>query len=226
MGVHNFYIEKLYPLQNAFLKFFEPRNAGRFYLTGGTALSRCYYQHRFSDDLDFFSTSQLPDFRDIVKEIMDSARLMDFEIDVETQTDHFLRIYVKQNDVALKVDFVNEAVFRWGKLVPSDIFSSVDNEINILANKITCVSRQEVKDMADIWIIAKHVLFSWREVMDIANKKSPIDPVDVSRIIKSLPLGEISKVIWALDVNMKDVHENLQIVARDILLGQKNTLKN
>ncbi|MDR1421550.1 MAG: nucleotidyl transferase AbiEii/AbiGii toxin family protein, partial [Coriobacteriales bacterium] len=25
-----------------------------FYLTGGTALSRIYYAHRFSDDLDFF----------------------------------------------------------------------------------------------------------------------------------------------------------------------------
>jgi len=26
----------------------------RFYLTGGTAVSRAYLQHRFSDDLDLF----------------------------------------------------------------------------------------------------------------------------------------------------------------------------
>ncbi|MDR2095073.1 MAG: nucleotidyl transferase AbiEii/AbiGii toxin family protein [Treponema sp.] len=25
-----------------------------FFLTGGTALSRAYYPHRYSDDLDFF----------------------------------------------------------------------------------------------------------------------------------------------------------------------------
>lgn len=27
-----------------------------FYLTGGTALSEFYYQHRLSEDLDFFNT--------------------------------------------------------------------------------------------------------------------------------------------------------------------------
>jgi predicted nucleotidyltransferase component of viral defense system len=27
----------------------------RFYLTGGTALSEFYFQHRLSEDLDFFS---------------------------------------------------------------------------------------------------------------------------------------------------------------------------
>ncbi|MDR0758720.1 MAG: nucleotidyl transferase AbiEii/AbiGii toxin family protein, partial [Treponema sp.] len=28
-----------------------------FFLTGGTALSRVYYRHRYSDDLDFFVNS-------------------------------------------------------------------------------------------------------------------------------------------------------------------------
>ena len=27
-----------------------------FYFTGGTALSSCYLQHRYSDDLDFFTS--------------------------------------------------------------------------------------------------------------------------------------------------------------------------
>jgi len=30
-----------------------------FYFTGGTALSKYYLQHRYSDDLDFFSEKQI-----------------------------------------------------------------------------------------------------------------------------------------------------------------------
>ncbi|WP_413884945.1 nucleotidyl transferase AbiEii/AbiGii toxin family protein [Candidatus Desulfatibia sp.] len=30
-----------------------------FYLTGGTVLSRCYFHHRYSEDLDFFVNSDI-----------------------------------------------------------------------------------------------------------------------------------------------------------------------
>ncbi len=46
-----FYFEKLYPLQDVVLGVIDNP---AFYLTGGTALSRFHYHHRFSDDLDFF----------------------------------------------------------------------------------------------------------------------------------------------------------------------------
>ena len=48
-----YYEENLYPLQNGVLRAVENCKT-RFYLTGGTALSRAYYRHRYSDDLDFF----------------------------------------------------------------------------------------------------------------------------------------------------------------------------
>ena len=102
----------------------------------------------------------------------------------------------------------------------------LDNEINILANKITCVSRYEVKDMANIWALAKHLSFSWREVMEVANKKSPVDPVEVSKIIKTLPREELKLIKWASDINLDEVYSDLQTVAEDILLGRVNTLKS
>ena len=46
-----YYNNILYPLQNRVFPLF---NDTPFYLTGGTALSRGYYNHRFSDDLDYF----------------------------------------------------------------------------------------------------------------------------------------------------------------------------
>jgi predicted nucleotidyltransferase component of viral defense system len=49
----SYYFNVLYPFQDEVLG----RVAGletEFYLTGGTAASRGYLQHRFSDDLDLF----------------------------------------------------------------------------------------------------------------------------------------------------------------------------
>jgi predicted nucleotidyltransferase component of viral defense system len=48
-----YYEEKLYPLQNGVLSILS-QSGTDFFLTGGTALSRGYYNHRYSDDLDFF----------------------------------------------------------------------------------------------------------------------------------------------------------------------------
>ena len=49
----DFYLERLYPMQDRVLSRLAPIETG-FYLTGGTAASRGYLHHRFSDDLDFF----------------------------------------------------------------------------------------------------------------------------------------------------------------------------
>lgn len=48
-----YYFEVLYPFQDRVLRILNALETG-FYLGGGTAASRGYLQHRFSDDLDFF----------------------------------------------------------------------------------------------------------------------------------------------------------------------------
>ena len=50
----DYYEANLYKLQDGVLNVVKNSNAP-FYLTGGTALSRAYYNHRYSDDLDFYS---------------------------------------------------------------------------------------------------------------------------------------------------------------------------
>ena len=48
-----FYLDVLYPLQDDILTITRDVETG-FYLSGGTAISRGYLNHRFSDDLVFF----------------------------------------------------------------------------------------------------------------------------------------------------------------------------
>lgn len=225
MEYHKYYLEQLYPLQDRFLNFFDTHSDGKFYLTGGTALSRFYYHHRYSDDLDFFSVKEFTNFRETLSKFLDDARKKSFSIDVETISDHFFRLYVKEKEISLKIDFVNEIVFHWGDTIKFQLFSCVDNQMNILSNKISCINRHEVKDIVDIWVLAKQLSFSWKDIIDIANKKSPVDPIDVSRTIKSLPREELNIIKWAMDVNLDKIYGDLQTVAEDILLGHTNTLK-
>ncbi len=224
MEYHKHYLDQLYPLQDQFLNFFNQHNEKQFYLTGGTALSRFYFQHRYSDDLDFFSIQELKEFRQLGTSIFDVAKREGFVIEVETVSDNFFRVFVKDNNISLKIDFVNEIAYHSGEFKNFPLFNNVDNETNILANKLTCISRYEVKDIADIWILSKKLSFSWKDMMDIADKKSPVDPVEISKIIKSLPKEELKRIKWAFDVNLDEVFSDLQIIAKDIILGETNTL--
>ncbi len=49
-----FYLNVFYPFQDEVLRILNEEIETGFYLTGGTAASRGYLNHRFSDDLDFF----------------------------------------------------------------------------------------------------------------------------------------------------------------------------
>ncbi|NCU33548.1 MAG: hypothetical protein EOM23_11615, partial [Candidatus Moranbacteria bacterium] len=166
MVYHKYYQEQLYPLQDQFLTFLNNSGVNDFYLTGGTALSRFYFQHRYSDDLDFFSFNELSDFRAGVTRIVHAAQKKGFVCETQTLSNHFFRFFITANNVSLKIDMVNDGTFHWKDVNSFPLFDSVDNQENILANKITCISRHEVKDIADIWIMAKNSAFDWRYIMD------------------------------------------------------------
>jgi len=56
----------------------EKKICARFYLTGGTALSEFYLQHRLSEDLDFFSEEEFDpaDVSSLLKKIQPAAGIL------------------------------------------------------------------------------------------------------------------------------------------------------
>lgn len=54
----SFYQNNLYPLQDEVLGLVKESGAD-FYLTGGTALSRCHLHHRYSDSIEFIQKNDL-----------------------------------------------------------------------------------------------------------------------------------------------------------------------
>ena len=112
----DFYLERLYPMQDRALARLAPIEAG-FYLTGGTAASRGYLHHRFSDDLDFFVNDddrfQLWAQR-VVQALARSNH--DWHVEVVHQEARFVRLTVIEADLVLKIEMVNDVPAHVGEL--------------------------------------------------------------------------------------------------------------
>ncbi len=198
-----------------------------FYLTGGTALSRAYLNHRYSEDLDFF-VNQNPNFEKQVELILKSIKNKEIKIEIAVSGDSFTRAFVHQNEIVLKIDFVNDIPYRTGMPVPTRLFFKTDTIVNILSNKLTALSRQSEKDVVDIVFIALNYEFNWVEIIKEASEKDMwINAVEASKILDSFPLNKLNEINWVAPLkDLNSFEKQLQLVISDLLLGRQNSLFN
>lgn len=217
-----YYTDRLYPLQDRVLK--EIQSLDSFlYLTGGTVVSRVYLHHRYSDDLDFFANQHV-EFGKEIDRIKHQLQ-KNFELDLQVKEEAYGRAFVKENDVILKIDFVNDVGFHAGDIVESSLYHRTDGWRNILSNKITALSRGEGKDAADILFLCYRYPFNWIEIInDARNKDSWIDEVNASKFLGEFDLRKLEKVKWIHQPNFEELLFDLKIIAKDILLGADNSL--
>ncbi len=135
----DYYQNILYPLQDKILKIIAELPV-EFYLTGETALSRAYLNHRYSDDLDFFLNNS-PSFKSQVNTVINAFQKSDTSFEIAVADEGYARIFVFEEEHALKLDFVNDVPFRSGTPEPTKLFERTDNLYNILSNKITALGR-------------------------------------------------------------------------------------
>src|SRR5262249_12387255 len=144
--------------------------------SGGTALSEFYLQHRYSDDLDFFTRKPDPmdkDFRK-VREILASIGLA---IDEQPETGaDFGRFFVYsegQIDNQLKIEFIRDVAGRMdqaqthGQIV-------VDSFEDIAVNKICAIYGREppdLKDYCDLFFILKESRYTLDYLISRAHEK-------------------------------------------------------
>lgn len=105
---------KLYKFQDKFLKWLAS-NHYPFYLTGGTALGRFYINHRYSEDLDFFVNAD-DQYSKYITEIKNNIT-QHFKLNLKQSVfyDDFSRIFIHDNNVVLKIEFVNDVSYYAGK---------------------------------------------------------------------------------------------------------------
>ena len=201
------------------------------YLTGGTALSRKYFQHRYSDDLDFFTNDE-PGFSEIITRAFQTLEAgqksgeYSMERNLFRKDTHFMQVYLRHaSDTLLKIDFVNDVPFRVGEIVEDPVLGRVDHWRNILSNKLSALTRMEPKDIADIWAICRNCTFFWPEIMEEAlQKEIGIDPAVCAGILLSATTEEISAVKWAMPINPDDVMKELRLIAEEMIRGNDNSL--
>ncbi len=148
------------------------------------------------------------------------------EIEIAVTGDSFIRVFVHQNEIILKIDFVNDVPYRTGTPVPTELYFKTDTIKNILSNKLTALSRQSEKDVVDIVFIALNYEFNWVEIINQASEKDMwINAVEASKILDRFPLKKLEDIIW---VNpLQDVilfEKQLQLLISDLLLGRQNSL--
>lgn len=213
-----YFYDTLYPIQDKVLSLFEDE---LFYLTGGTCLSRFYYHHRFSEDLDFFYDGSLHplyqfeiDFSRMIKKIQ---KLLSIEVTINSS--NFKRVFCKSESANLKIEFIYEPYSRIGSAVKKNNYF-IDTKDNIAVNKLTAIyTRKTAKDYFDLYFLLKE--FALYELLE-ETKVKIIPPAYEELIIalkESIFEGEI---ITDQDYSLDDFKKFIESLILSILQYAKS----
>lgn len=192
-----FYFDVLYPFQDRVLAAVNGLDTG-FYLSGGTAASRGYLRHRFSDDLDLFvdDDERFDLWTARVIERLASERL--WQTEVLLREERFARVALAEAETILKIELINDVPARVGPIQRHPVLGRLDSAENILANKITALlDREEPKDLADIWGFCCRMDLSLSAALSGAQGKAAgIFAPDLARVILSATAADWEQVRW------------------------------
>lgn len=224
-----YYSKNLYPFQDGILNIVKELRLP-FYLTGGTALSRHYFRHRYSDDLDLFVNNDI-NFNHYIdtfyKTLIEKQEAGLLKIDIQRlrRNENFLQFFISKKEVELKVDLINDVAPHYGKLLVNNTLGKVDSLRNILSNKLSAIFRYEAKDIVDIWIICKNFKCNLREIINEArNKEAGVDPVAIFEILSSFPINKLDLIKWTKKPDAEAFKKETLQIAEDILYGKENSL--
>ncbi|MDR2304298.1 MAG: nucleotidyl transferase AbiEii/AbiGii toxin family protein [Treponema sp.] len=216
-----YYEKNLYPLQDGVLNIIN-QSGTDFFLTGGTALSRAYYRHRYSEDLDFFvnfSVEYDEQIDAVFSKLSENGFFWDTSLEF-IRNDNFVsfKVYRGNPDILLKLDFVNDLVPHFGPLVKTALFDRTDSIQNILSNKITALFRYAAKDVADLREIFLHEKIDWPEAFRQAREKEAGIEIPLAcEIIAGIPEGEFEALQWISKPRWQDFRADIDRMAEDML---------
>lgn len=189
----------LTPLQKKFISLFTKHKifCRCFYLTGGTALAAYYLNHRYSEDLDFFSHNEIDILAlDVLLKYLKTAlkiKKMDFQ---QSFNRNIFFLHTKKE--ILKVEFTYFPFEPIQKPIKKDGIY-VDSLLDIATNKIfTIYQNPRAKDFIDLYyILKKYKKISFRQLIKIARNKFDwqIDPTQLgTQLLKSKNLMDLPKM--------------------------------
>ena len=160
----------LSPFQRAFLRLFANLpDQERFYLAGGTALAEYYLGHRFSFDLDLF-TSETDLIVPFSYTIEKAAQSRSLEIEIVRRFASFVQFQVSNGEEHLKVDLALDSPFRFARAVPGDAGVMVNDFQDLQTDKtLAFFGRAEPRDAIDLYFLLQKTKFE--ELAEFARQK-------------------------------------------------------
>ncbi|MDM8549078.1 nucleotidyl transferase AbiEii/AbiGii toxin family protein [Desulfobacterales bacterium HSG2] len=207
----------LTPNQQTFLRLFAASDLSEvFRLSGGTALSAFYLEHRLSDDLDFFSSEKIPYY--MVKDFLKQLGFTDKIHFAKKYDRNIFTLKLRDNSV-LKTEFTYyplkniENTNRIGSL-------RIDSFKDIVVNKLCAIAdRIDIKDYVDIYCAMKDDdTDALHEMIDAAEDKCEIS--GIRHILQSRLLqipGGIEKLALRKDIAPSDMAEFFTVSVRSMV---------
>ena len=211
-----FYNNILYPLQDKAIPAFKD---SPFYLTGGTALSRGYYNHRYSDDLDYFVNDHA-DFNRITERQISKLKDIFSEVKISIRDTNFCRIFVAEEK--LKIEMINDVPSHIGTLVNHPVLGIIDSKENILANKITAIADRALpKDIVDVFFLLRDGLDIKQALLNAESKAAGIAPLLVAKILAEFDYSLLdSEIKWVTFVSGKSIKQFMNKLSLAIVEGK------
>ena len=193
------YYDKLYLAQDKILNLLA-KSSCYLYLTGGTALHRFVLEGtRYSDDIDLFTGAKDVSAKDEIAKLVRFLKQSGVVFDIVVDSSNFKRLIVKDAGVDLKIDMVYDVTERIGDFDRKHGFL-VDNIENILVNKYdSALSREQSRDIFDIYTIIKNSDADLLKSMKNLSKKNASEPEVICARVKSFP----KEMIEAKDIRAK-----------------------
>lgn len=163
------------PLQHHLLEILSKRSEREsFYLSGGTALSFCYLQHRLSRDLDFFTSEEeliRPFSLAFDKQLNESG----YSVQRKRAFSSFVELVISSKQESTIVQFALDSPYRLQPVKESEEISGllIDSLQDLAANKMLALfGRAALRDFVDIFCLASGH-FSKIDLLEFAEKKDP-----------------------------------------------------
>jgi hypothetical protein len=210
---------QLYRLQDGVLACLNAIEHG-FYLSGGTALARGYFAHRYSEDLDFF-VNDCPEFELWRDRCLDAIRghlPAGQSLEILLREARFGRAVV-HGPVDLKVEFINDVPSRVGAPWLHPQLGPLDTKENILANKISAlVDRGAPKDAADIfWLCCRDSLDIRQALEHATGKAAGLFPPLVAKCLSDTAARGLPPVWWVTPPLVHEFREGLLRLSEALL---------
>ncbi len=159
-------------LQKRFLHEFTLSDISNYFrLSGGTALSAFYLEHRYSEDIDLFSSEKIPihlieEFLKTLSFIKKISRTKLYDRNIfllDVESDRILKVEFTYYPLNLLEDLHNVEGLR------------IEGFIDIVVNKLCSITeRSEPKDYVDVYFAVKNEKISLERLFILAEKKCNI----------------------------------------------------